>query len=203
VQLVGRELEAFSAKEVARRIATVPQQTSVDFAFSVWDVVLMGRYPHTGFLGTETRRDREVVEAVLEQTETTALAARLFNELSGGEQQRVILARALAQEPELLLLDEPTAHMDISYRVEILDLLSDINAQQDLSVVMALHDLNLASLYCNRLVLLRDGQVCCRGTPDEVVKPHIIEEVYGSRVLVFRHPKSGRPQIMLQSAVSD
>jgi len=196
-KILDREVRAYTARELARRVATVPQRTTIDFAFTVWDIVLMGRYPHAGFLGGETRRDHEIARRVMDQTGIAGLALRSFGELSGGEQQRVVLARALVQEPDVLLLDEPTAHLDISFQKDILDLLHAINADQDLTVIMVIHDLNLASLYCDRLILLRDGEAVGDGPPGDLVRPEVIQAIFGSPVIVFPHPESGRPQIAL------
>jgi iron complex transport system ATP-binding protein len=197
VELLGQPLRRLRRRDIARRVGVVPQGGRTVFEFTVREIVAMGRTPHVGRLQGETPHDRAAIEAALMRTDCTALAGRLVSELSGGEAQRAIIARALAQEPELLLLDEPTAFLDLSHQIEVFELLRRLNRAEGLTVVCISHDLNLASLYCDRLVLLRDGTVADEGRPSDVITAQRIREVYGASVLVDDDTPSGRPRITL------
>ncbi|OTA40989.1 MAG: iron ABC transporter ATP-binding protein, partial [Symbiobacterium thermophilum] len=188
ILLEGRDLRTLRPREVARVLAVVAQDTSVGFDFTVEEVVALGRTPYLPPLRSETPRDRAAVERAMRLTGTAPLAGRVITALSGGERQRVMVARALAQEPRLLILDEPTAHLDIANQVEVLDLVRRLNRTEGLTVLAILHDLNLAALYADRLVMLKDGRVWAGGPPAEVLTEANILTVYGSRVKVVRHP---------------
>ncbi|MFQ5711232.1 MAG: heme ABC transporter ATP-binding protein [Candidatus Geothermarchaeales archaeon] len=190
-----QDIQRLSRREIARKVGVVPQGPSVDFAFTALEIVLMGRNPHVGRLETEGKRDFEVVRWAMELTNTLHLAERVFDELSGGEKQRVIIARALAQEPKVLLLDEPTVHLDINYQLEILELVKRLNKQNGIIVVAVFHDLNLASRYCDKLILLSDGRIASMGLPDEVLTPENIQKIYNVDVLVKRHPLTNAPYV--------
>lgn len=197
ILLEGRDLRGLRPREVARVLAVVAQDTAVGFDFTVEEVVALGRTPHLAPLRGETPLDRAAVQEAMRQTGTAPLADRLITALSGGERQRVMVARALAQEPRLLILDEPTAHLDIAHQVEILDLVRRLNRTEGLTVMAILHDLNLAALYADRLVMLKDGRCWADGPPAEVLTEANILAVYGSRVKIVRHPATGQPQVML------
>jgi iron complex transport system ATP-binding protein len=198
VMLDGGDLAAFSRREVARRIALVPQELIVPFAFTVWEMVLLGRTPHIRPLFGESSRDRDAIERALELTETRLLAERVFGELSGGERQRVVIAMALAQEPQILLLDEPTVHLDINHQVEVLELIRKLNRERGLTVLATMHDLNLASLYFDRLILLSEGCIVTQGSPREVLSAERVQSVFGAEVLVQAHPTHANvPHIVL------
>jgi iron complex transport system ATP-binding protein len=200
VLLDGRDVwREMSLGEMARSVAVVPQDFPVDFPFTVRETVLMGRTPFVGRLRGEQPADLARVRQAMESTETLALSDRLIGELAGGERQRVVLAKALAQDPRLLLLDEPTSHLDLSHQVDILDLLLGLNRGGGLTVVIVLHDLNLAAMYCDRLFLLGGGRLAAEGSPTDVLTPANLRVVYGSRVLVGRHPVYGCPQVTLVS----
>lgn len=187
--------------QMARTVAVVPQDFPLAFPFTVEETVLMGRTPYVGRFRGEQPRDLAQVRVAMRATGTFDLAVRPVSELAGGERQRVILAKALAQEPRLLLLDEPTSHLDINHQIEILDLLRHLNRTQGLTIVIVLHDLNLASIYCDRLFLLARGGIVAEGPPQEVLTQAHLEDVYGSRVLVGRHPVYGCPQVTLLSQI--
>jgi iron complex transport system ATP-binding protein len=181
--LDGRDLyDQCTAPESARSIAVVPQDPSPPFDFSCREIVMMGRAPHLGRFQTERPEDVEAVRGAMERTDTLHLADRPVTELSGGERQRVILARAFAQEPRVLLLDEPTAHLDIGHQVRIMKMVRELGC----AVVAVLHDLNLASGYCNRLALLERGKVAAAGTPEEVLTRDHLERIYRIAVRVER-----------------
>ncbi|RLF11292.1 MAG: heme ABC transporter ATP-binding protein [Thermoprotei archaeon] len=191
VLLDGREVSSMKAVDVARKVAVVPQHTATTFDFTALDVVMMGRHPHLGRLRRESGRDLEVVRRSMELAGVLHLADRPINELSGGERQRVFIARALAQEPKILLLDEPTTHLDLNHQLEIMDLLERLRVDQGLTVVAVLHDLNLAARYCDRLVLMSHGRIRALGPVEEVLRSEVIEEVYGVEVEVRKHPATG------------
>ncbi|MGQ9730738.1 MAG: heme ABC transporter ATP-binding protein [Candidatus Zipacnadales bacterium] len=197
VILLGMRVERRSRRSIARRVGVVPQASVVPFEFNVREIVAMGRTPHIGRLHGESDRDRAAIEAALQRTATAALAERSIAELSGGEAQRVIIARALAQEPELLFLDEPTAFLDLNHQIEVFELLHRLNRDESLTVVCISHDLNLASLYCDRLVLLHEGRIVAEGSPHEVISAERIREVYGAAVVVDTATPSGRPRVTL------
>jgi len=197
VYLDGRNIREFSRREIARRVAVVPQELAMPFAFSVYEMVMMGRTPHVRPILGAGPRDRQVVMEKMELTATLALAERPFNELSGGEKQRVIIAMALAQEPDILLLDEPTVHLDINHQVEILELIKRLNHQGNLTVLATMHDLNLAALYFDRLILLDRGQVVANGSPAEVLREESIRQVFQADVQVQQHPTRHTPQVVV------
>jgi len=197
VLLDGCDLRRLRPREVARKVAVVAQETAVGFDFTVAEVVALGRTPHIRPLRGEGPRDREAVDEALRLTGTAPLAGRRITALSGGERQRVMVARALAQEPQLLILDEPTAHLDIAQQVDLLGLVRRLNRTRGLTVLAILHDLNLAALYADRVVMLKDGRGWADGPPGEVLTEANIQAVYGSRVRVVRHPVTGVPQVLL------
>ncbi len=177
VLLDERDLRAWPRRDIARRIAVVPQEFSTPFAFTVRELVSLGRTPYLSFLGTESRADWRAIEEALEATGTASLANRVFNELSGGERQRVALAMALAQQPELLLLDEPTTHLDLKYQIGMLELIQRLNRERGITIVATMHDLNLAARYFPRLVLFQRG-VVADGPPVEVLQRRLLSRVY-------------------------
>jgi iron complex transport system ATP-binding protein len=196
VRLAGRDLGGYHRREVARRVAVVPQETAVDFPFSVAEVVLMGRAPHLGRFGFPGPRDLAVAGEAMERTGISHLSRRTLAALSGGERQRAVVARALAQQPDVLLLDEPTAHLDIRHQVEIYDLMTDLNAERGLTVVSVLHDLNLAAMYFRTVAMLAAGRVHSVGTPPEVLTYAAVKAVYGTEVYVTRNDVTGAVNIL-------
>jgi len=196
----GKDLKSLSFRELAKRIASVTQNWETDLKMTVEEFVLLGRIPHLKkwqFL--ETNVDEEVAKKSMSLTDTFKFKDRPLESLSAGERQLVVTARALTQEPKLLLLDEPTSHLDIAHQVQILDLIKRLNKKNGLTVMIVLHDLNLASEYCERLVLLNNGLIHKIGKPEEVLTYSIIEEVYKTMVVVEKNPISTRPYILLVS----
>ena len=185
-----------SRRERARSIATMPQFLELPFSITVEECVRMGRYPHRSRCQPLTSADTHAVEEALRLTETMDIRHMPLNELSGGERQRALLAQTLAQEPELLLLDEPTAHLDIGHQVEIMDLIRELNVSRGMTVVTVLHELNLAGEYCSRLVLMDRGAIAAQGSPEEVLTYQNIERVYRTVVVVNSNPVSHKPYVV-------
>ncbi|MFC1906075.1 ABC transporter ATP-binding protein, partial [Chloroflexota bacterium] len=167
--LDGVDLKDLSRNKIAQRVAMVPQYFYMPFSFTVAEVVMMGRTPFIKLLGGEKDHDRDAVYHSMTSTGVSEFESRIFNDLSGGERQRAILALAMAQEPKLLLLDEPTAHLDINHQIELLQLVRKLNQEEGITIAAVMHDLNLASLYFDRLVILRNGSVYADGSPQEVL----------------------------------
>jgi len=190
-------LKKMSRGEIAKKIAVVAQETYPAFPFRVIEMVLMGRSPYLGHLMFESPKDLEIAKKAMEWTEILPISQRPIDELSGGERKRVYIARALAQEPEVILLDEPTTNLDIHHQVESLDLVLSLNREKGLTILMASHDLNLASEYSDRLILLQHGRIFHMGPPEEVMTQENIEKVYGCQVWVDRNPVSGMPRVSL------
>src|SRR3954471_316230 len=186
-----RPLSAWKRRDLAQRIALVPQETHAPFDFTVLDIVLMGRFPHLGTFALEGPADLAIAEQALASTGTSAFADRPFATLSGGEKQRVVIAGALAQSPELLLLDEPTASLDLGHQLDVQLLLAALNRDRGVTMVLSTHDLNLAAALCRQLILLRNGQVIAQGATDEVLTPDAVRALYGVDADVQRHPTSG------------
>ena len=195
VRLFGHDLGALGAAERARTVAVVPQESPLEFEFRVHEIVAMGRSPHQGLLGFESEEDRRIVGEALRATGMETFAGRPLAALSGGEKQRVVLARALAQRPRLLLLDEPTAHLDLKHRLAIYALLERLHGEGMTAVVVS-HDLNLAAAHCQRLVLFKDGEVFADGPPRQVLRPDVLREVYEVELEVREDGSRGRPFVV-------
>ncbi|MFB6550912.1 MULTISPECIES: ABC transporter ATP-binding protein [unclassified Streptomyces] len=192
VRLGGDDLVAMSARESARRLAALPQEVVAEFDFTVAEVVAMGRLPHQGAVARETDEDRRTCAAALDGVGAGHLAHRGFLTLSGGEKQRVLIARALAQQPQVLVLDEPTNHLDIAQQLEVLSLVRD----SGLTVLTALHDLNLAALHCDLLHVVEGGRIVASGAPHDVLTPDLLADVFGVRAHRVPHPETGAVQLL-------
>ncbi|NWF56079.1 MAG: ABC transporter ATP-binding protein [Syntrophaceae bacterium] len=197
VLLEEKDLDQIPRGNVARIIAVVPQAMEVPFSFTVAEIVLMGRAPYLTRFGWEKQKDLDVAREAMALTGVAGLEERPFRDLSQGEKQRVLIARALAQEPRVMLLDEPTSHLDINHQVEINELIRRLNLQKGLTVLHISHDLNLAAEYCHRVVLLHQGAVFSAGIPAEVITEENIRRVYETKVLVEKNPISGAPRVTL------
>src|SRR3954465_15331148 len=187
----GRSLAAGKRRDLARRIALVPQETHAPFDFTVLDIVLMGRFPHLGTFALEGPADLAIARQALAATGTSAFEQRPFATLSGGEKQRVVIAGALAQSPELLLLDEPTASLDLGHQLDVQLLLTRLNRDHGVTMVLSTHDLNLAAAVCRELILLRAGSVLAQGRTEDVLTPDIVRALYGVEADIRRHPAAG------------
>jgi len=207
VRLGGLSLKKRSQADVARIVAVVPQEYVQVFPFTVAETVLMGRFPHRTArwwslgIGDETANDLTCAHQAMVDTDVFSLADRLVSDLSGGERQRVMIARALAQEPKILLLDEPTAFLDINHQIEICSLIARLRAERRLTVVLVSHDLNVASQYCDRVLMLKDGELCRIGSPEETIRPEVLRTVYGCEVVVDAHPQTGRPRVTMPMSI--
>lgn len=195
----GKEINSLGLKEFCQKTAFVSQDTQINFPFTALEIVLMGRIPHLKRLQPESAKDFQIAQAALEMTDALNLKEKMVDELSAGERQRVIIAKALAQEPRLLFLDEPTAHLDIGHQIQILDLLRTLNRDTNLTIIMAIHDLNLASEYCSRLVLLNEGGIFKEGGPYSLLTYQNIEAVYKTVVVVNPNPITSKPYVVLVS----
>ena len=188
VLLNGQNIWQFSARQVAQQIAQVPQSANAAWPYTVKHIVRMGRYPHRGWLAFFNGRDAQVVENVLARLDLLPFSQRTLNALSGGEQQRVLIARALAQEPSILLLDEPVANLDINYQHQTLTMIKDLVQEFHLAVLITIHDLGLAARYCHRLVLLNQGKIIAKGSPTDVLRGDYLRTVFGVETQLYRDP---------------
>jgi len=189
--LFGQNLGSMKKKEIARRSAWVPQSPEPVFGYRVKNLVMMGRSPHQGFLGFESIEDHKIVKEALEQTDTTGLKNRFLTDLSGGELQRVFIARALCQSHEVLLLDEPTSSLDPAHQIQIMSVLKDLARNRNSTVIIVSHDLNLCSMYADKIMLMKNGEIAGFGYPETVLSPVMLEDVYGCRFSVEYHSLSG------------
>ncbi len=205
LRLFEHNLAILPQQDVARLVAYVPQETQQPFSFTVAETVVMGRFAQrtptlwSGGFGWEDETDITVAAHAMAMVDITHLAARLITSLSGGERQRAIIARALAQSPTVLLLDEPTAFLDLQHQIDICRVIRQLKEERGFTIVLVSHDLNLVSQYCDRILLLDRGRVIRLGHPEEVIEPEILESVYRCQVLVDRHPSSGLPRVTLPS----
>ncbi len=195
IRINGIPPGSMKRKALARIVAVVPQGASWVFPLTVEEVVLMGRSPHLGQFAFESDRDLAVARSAMETTDVLSFASRPIQTLSGGERQRVLIARALAQEPEVLLLDEPTSSLDIAHQIRTFDLIRSLSGEAGLTVVSVMHDLNLATLYCDRIALLKEGRLKAIGEPGEVITEANIKEVFEADVVVDRYPLTGLPRV--------
>ncbi|GAP08430.1 MAG TPA: ABC transporter ATP-binding protein [Anaerolinea thermolimosa] len=196
VWIAGRDVRHLNEQERARLVAVVPQARNLPPAFTGQEMVQLGRTPYLNWLGQFSARDWQGVRRAMERAHVLDLADRRLGDLSGGEQQRLLLARALAQEAPLLLLDEPTTHLDLQYQISLLDAVADLAKREGLTVVMTLHDLNLISRYADRLCLLVEGEIKALGTPEMVLEPELLSQVYHVPLQRIRSERGGRPIIL-------
>ena len=203
IYLDGADIQEMTKKDIARSIAAVPQGNEIRFAFTVEDIVSMGRMPFQKQFGGESSEDMEIVNNAMKDTGIYGMKDRYVSEMSGGERQKVIIARALAQTPKYLLMDEPTNHLDINAQFEVLDLVSGLARKKGISVVLVSHDLPMASRYCDRVALIKDRHIIAVGTPEEVLTPQNMRDVFLVDAELVRNPKTGRLTVQLNGSVSD
>jgi len=198
----GSNFASLSTLQRARVVATVPQAVSMPPAYTVWETVLFGRTPYLGFLGQPSPKDEEIARQSLQRVSALPFTDRRVGELSGGEQQRILLARALCQATPILLLDEPTAHLDLQYQVSLLELVHELAHKDKLAVLIALHDLNLAAHYADRITLMVAGEIKAEGKPEQVLRPELIAEAYCLPVQVVKHPFLDIPLVLPETKQS-
>ncbi|OHW62342.1 putative siderophore transport system ATP-binding protein YusV [Andreesenia angusta] len=196
IYLNERDAKTYTKKELAKTVATVPQNTAVEFDFSVEDIVMMGRSPYLRRFQSESEVDLEIVECAMKMVDIVHLREKKINGISGGERQRAIIARAIAQSADIMLLDEPISHIDLRYQIELLDTVRKLNREKGVTVVAILHDLNLAAEYSDKLFLISKGEIVAKGSPEEVLTASNIEEVYGLKVNLVENPETGKPHII-------
>ena len=203
ILLEKRDLESLSPRELAQTMAVVPQETRTDFDFTVEETVLMGRLPYLKRFTPEGDDEKSIARRAMAMTGVSHLAKRSIATLSGGEKQRVIIARALCQEPQILLLDEPTANLDLGYQHSLLELITGLNREKGITIIAAIHDLNLAARFFDRMLLLSSGRVLAAGTAEEVIAPGPIKTAYGVDALIYRHPLAGCLQVSVRNNTDD
>jgi iron complex transport system ATP-binding protein len=191
VYLYDKDIYELTARQTAQHMAVVSQETQAAFDFTVQEIVMMGRSPHKRLLESDTKQDYEIVHRALQYVGMEGFCERSFLTLSGGEKQRVLIARALAQQANLLILDEPTNHLDIHHQLQIMDLVKNLG----LTVLAALHDLNIAAMYCDRIYVLQAGQIVASGTPEEVFRPQLLQDVFHVQSDIIVHPITGKIHI--------
>ena len=191
----GHEIQSFSSRGLACKIAVVPQESNIIFPFTVSEVVLMGRAPHLRSI-LEREEDFQIAAEAMEMTGLAHLSSRPVTMLSGGEKQGVLIARALAQRPSILLLDEPTAFLDIKHQVDIYDILTRLNHERGMTIIAVSHDLNLASHYCERVLVFKEGKLMFDGSPEHAITTEAIRDVYGTEVVVSKNRRTGRPFVL-------
>jgi len=196
IQVNNTDVTTLSPMQRARQISVVPQAVSLPPAFTVWETVLLGRTPYLNFLGQTSVTDEALARHALEQVDMLPLSESRMDQISGGEQQRVLLARALVQATPILLMDEPTAHLDLRHQVDLLKLIAAQAREKDLTVLIALHDLNLASLFADRIAIIESGQLCVSGNPKETLTAEILRSVYHLPVHIVKHPETGAPLVI-------
>lgn len=202
VLLESADLYQMPARQAAKNIAVVGQEQQFDYPFTVNDIVMMGRIPHLKRFQKESIKDHKAVQHAMQAADLLHLADRPVTKLSGGEKQRVLIARALAQEPAVLLLDEPTSYLDLNYQLEIMELLQRLHHEQTITIVMVLHDINLACQYCDDLLVLKDGKIQAAGPPGQLINAAFIRQIYGCEVQVEMQYPGGRPLVLLQKSKS-
>ncbi|MDM7991488.1 ABC transporter ATP-binding protein [Arthrobacter sp. zg-Y877] len=196
VYLNGKDISSVPSRQVARTLGLLPQTPTAPEGITVADLVGRGRYPHQGWFRQWTPADDEAVAAALAATDTVDLAGRNVDELSGGQRQRVWIAMALAQETDILLLDEPTTFLDVTHQIEVLDLITDLNRRSGTTVAIVLHDLNLAARYADHLIAMKDGRIAAEGAPSDVVTEELVGTVFGLASRVIADPVSGTPMVV-------
>ncbi|NLP46952.1 MAG: heme ABC transporter ATP-binding protein [Epulopiscium sp.] len=194
--LEEQDITTFSSKQIAQNLAVVPQNTEIDFSFTVFDIIMMGRTPYLKRFQGESQEDKQIVEDAMRRTNTWSLRNKKIDELSGGERQRVIMARAIAQKTDILLLDEPISHLDIQHQIELMGLIKQLNQQKQITVIAVLHDLNIAAEYSDTIILLHKGSVFAMDTPNKVLIPEYIYQVYGINVDIIKNPITHKPHII-------
>lgn len=191
-----KDIEEYKTKDLAKKVALVPQDTTLDYEFSVEDVVTMGRHPYKGRFEKEDQEDKAIVYEAMEMTNTFTLKDRLITEISGGERQRVFIAKALAQKTQIIFLDEPTSHLDINHQMDVLNLLKKLNKEKNITIILVIHDINLAARYSDEIILLNHGIIQGKGTPEEVITSENVELAYNLNVIIEKSKYTDTPYLI-------
>src|SRR5438552_7576491 len=199
IEFCGKALSGFKSRDLAKRIAFVPQETHMVFPFTAGEIVMMGRLPHRSGALFDSPRDLEWTREAMILTDTAALASKRFAQLSGGERQRVVLASALAQDPEVLLLDEPTVYLDLKHQLQFYDILERLNSERQMTIISVTHDINLAARYARRMIAVRSGTLVADGSPEEVLTPQHLYDVFEITAAIFKRP-DGRGSYIIPTA---
>jgi iron complex transport system ATP-binding protein len=196
IQINNRDIKTIAQHDLAKHIAVVPQESSFEFDFTVNEIVLMGRLPHLSRFQMEGDNDHRIAKTAMTKTKCWKYRDKLIRNLSGGEKQRVIVARALTQEPSILLLDEPTSHLDMNFQYEILDLIARLNRTKKVTILGVFHDINLASKYSDRLMIMKQGKIIADGPPRQVINTNTLAQIYDFQIILKKHPKEGYKYIL-------
>ena len=199
IQLFGKPIQSYKRKPLSRMMAVHQQDVLPDVHFTVRDIVEMGRFPYQSWFGSEREDSGDYLEQIMEQLQLTDIADRPLNELSGGQRQRASLGKLMAQSPSIVLLDEPTTYLDIHYQVQFMNIIREWQQECGLTVVSVLHDLNIAALYCDRMLVMHRGEIYRDGTPDEVVTPELMKDIFHTESVIVPHPECGRPQLLIKT----
>jgi len=196
ITISQKSIDSWSRKELARKISLIPQDFQLQFDFTIRDLVLMGRFPYTGSLQNYSREDRDKVDSVLEQLDLYKVRKKMFSQLSGGEKQRVSIARVLVQETDVILMDESFSHLDINHQIEIMDIVSGINRKAGKTIILVSHNINLAAEYCDRVILIKSGRIFKDGPPKEIICKENLHQLYGMELQIVTNPQTGNPYLL-------
>lgn len=196
ITICGQDGKSMKIKDRAKRVAVVPQSYNVDYDFAVEDIIMMGRNPYSKLGRRNTAEDEAIVNKAMAITNTEKFRGKSYNHLSGGERQRVVIARAIAQQPDIILLDEPTSALDLHYATEVMEFITKLNRESNVTVIAVIHDINMAARFCKRIVLLKDGYVRADGTPDEIITQELMTELYRMNLIIRHNPLFNKPEIM-------
>ena len=203
IMFAGKNLRKISRRTLARSMACLSQDICLDLSFTVRQIALMGRYAHIPATASQTAADLQIADEAMQRADVAHLSERLITEISGGERQRALIAMCLAQQPQVLLLDEPTNHLDVGHQLSVLDLIKKLNHQTNMTVVAVFHDLNLASEYCDKLIVLDNGQIEAAGSPQDVLTSDMIAKVYRTKIFTEKNPVSQKPHIILAAGMNN
>ncbi|MCK4695713.1 MAG: ABC transporter ATP-binding protein [Candidatus Cloacimonetes bacterium] len=196
INIKGLSIKKWKQKELAKILSLIPQDFQLQFDYTVEDLVLMGRFPYLNYWRNYSQKDKNIVDETLTQLDLDKFKNKLFSQLSGGERQRVSIARALVQQTEVILMDEAFSHLDINHQIEIMELLSRINKNQNKLIILISHNINLASEYCDRIVMMKQGSILADGKPEEIVTKENIHKLYEANLEIIRNPVSGKPNLV-------
>jgi len=196
ILLKKKALKEWEKNELAKVISLIPQDFKLQFDHRVYDLVLMGRFPYLGYWQNYTKKDKDITDRILKQLDLFKLKDKMFSQLSGGEKKRVSIARALVQQSEIILMDEAFANLDINHQLEIMQILSEINRKYKKMIILVSHNINLSADYCDRIIMMKEGNIVADGNPENIINPETIKELYGTNLKVIKNPLSGKPNLI-------